>query len=306
MQRVRIATRRSRLALAQADAVAGRLRQIRPDIVTERVEVTSRGDLSAGTDQPVQGKGAFIEALEQALLDERADIAVHSMKDVPAVLREEFALATFGPRADARDGLVVRGHGRRLGELAAGARVGTSSLRRRALLATLDRTLDIAPLRGNVDTRLGRLDDGDFDALVLACAGLDRLGLANRIAQRIGTDVLVPAPGQGAIAVEWAADRADLRELIRQGTVETVERCVAAERRLTWRLGADCATPLGTICVQHGATLQVLAALADPAGECLLRIQWSGTDALALGDEAARRLEALGAAELLEHLRTEQ
>ena len=302
MQRVRIATRRSRLALAQADEVARRLREIQPSLDTERVEITTRGDASAATDQPVQGKGAFIEALEQALLDDRADIAVHSMKDVPALLREDFALAAFGERADTRDALVAPKPCASLSELPAGARIGTSSLRRRALLKSLDRVLDIAPLRGNVDTRLRRLDSGGFDALVLACAGMDRLGLAHRIAQRIAADVLVPAPGQGAIAVEYAAHRADLRRLIRQGAVETVERCVAAERRLTWRLGADCATPLGALCVQQGARLELSAALADPAGDRLLRIRCDGADPLALGDEAARRLDAMGAAKLLERL----
>ncbi len=298
MERIRIATRRSSLALAQTDAVASQLRRLAPGLATERVEITTRGDLSAASDQPVQGKGAFVEALESALLDGRADIAVHSMKDMPTAQDERFALVSFGERADARDALVARAPGTSLGELPPGARLGTSSRRRTALLAAFDRALDVAPVRGNVDTRLRRLDAGDFDALVLACAGLERLGLAHRIAQRIPPEVLVPAPGQGAIAVEYA-DRPELDGLIGLGTVDAVERCVAAERRLTWRLGADCATPLGATCVQNGATLRLLAAVADNNGERLLRIQCSGTDPLALGDESARRLEALGVAELL-------
>ena len=300
MKRVRIATRRSRLALAQAEAVASRLRQIVPRLDTECVPITTRGDESAADgDHPVQGKGSFIEALEQALLDGRADIAAHSMKDMPAALPEHFALATFGVRADVRDALVTRQGRATLGELPPGARIGTSSLRRRALLATLDRTLEIVPLRGNVDTRLRRLDDGDCDALLLACAGLDRLGLGHRVDQRIDTDLLVPSPGQGAIAVEYPADRQDIGRLISQGTVDAVECCVTAERRLTWRLGADCAMPLGVTCVQDGATLRLVAAVADAAGERLLHVRLDGTDPLDLGDEAARRLEALGVAELL-------
>ena len=303
MERIRIATRRSRLALAQADAVARRLRQIDPRLDTERVEITTRGDESARGDQPVLGKGSFIEALEQALLDGRADIAVHSMKDVPAALPVAFALATFGPRADVRDALVTRAGHATLAELPARARLGTSSLRRRALLASVDRALDIVPLRGNVDTRLRRLDDGDFDALVLACAGLDRLGLDDRIDQRIDAGLLVPAPGQGAIAVEYRADRRDVGCLIGQGTVEAVERCVATERRLTSRLGADCAMPLGAICtstdMDDHATLRMTATVADAAGERLLRVEVAGNDPLALGDESARRLQALGVAELL-------
>ena len=303
MERIRIATRRSRLALAQADAVASRLRQIDSRLDTERVEITTRGDESARGDQPVLGKGSFIEALEQALLDGRADIAVHSMKDVPAALPVAFALAAFGPRADVRDALVTREGHATLAELPARARLGTSSLRRRALLASVDRALDVVPLRGNVDTRLRRLDDGDFDALVLACAGLDRLGLDDRIDQRIDAGLLVPAPGQGAIAVEYRADRRDVGCLIGQGTVEAVERCVATERRLTSRLGADCAMPFGAICtstdMDDRATLRMTATVADAAGERLLRVEVAGNDPLALGDESARRLEALGVAELL-------
>ena len=285
--------------MAQADAVAARLRQLAPDLAAERVEITTRGDQSAAGDHPVQGKGSFIEALEQALLDGRADIAVHSMKDVPAALPEPFALAAFGPRADARDALVTRLGSATLGELPARARLGTSSLRRRALLTTLDRSIDIVPLRGNVDTRLRRLDAGDFDALLLASAGLDRLGLGARIDQRIDPDVLVPAPGQGAIAVEYRADRQDIGRLIGQGTVAAVARCVAAERRLTWRLGADCAMPLGVSCAQDHDTLRLVAAAADAAGERRLHVRLAGAEPLALGDAAARRLEALGVAELL-------
>lgn len=303
LERVRIATRRSRLAVAQADAVARQLRRMDARLGTERVEITTRGDESAAAgDQPVQGKGSFIEALERALLDGRADIAVHSMKDVPAALPEHFALATFGARADVRDALVTRAGGAALGDLPAGARLGTSSTRRGALLAMLDRGLEVVPLRGNVDTRLRRLDAGDFDALLLACAGLDRLGLHSRIDQRIDVDALAPAPGQGAIAVEHRAERRDLGRLIAHGTNDVVQRCVAAERRLTLRLGADCAMPLGAVCTPvdaAGATLRLIAALADAAGERLLRVEVGGADPLALGDEAARRLEVLGAAGLL-------
>ena len=299
MERIRIATRRSRLALAQADAVAGRLREIDHRLATERIEITTRGDESAAGDRPVQGKGAFIEALEKALLDGRADIAVHSMKDVPADHPEPLALAAFGPRADVRDALVTRQGLATLGELPPRARIGTSSVRRRALLATLDRTLEIVPLRGNVDTRLRRLDSGDVDALLLACAGLDRLGLAQRIDQRIDSAVLVPAPGQGAIAVEYRADRHDLGQLIDQGAVDAVQQCVAAERRLAWRLGADCAMPLGATCVQEGAALRLVAAVADAAGERLLRVQLSGGDPCDLADAVAERLTTLGVAELL-------
>ncbi len=288
--------------------MAARLREIDPGVSVELVEITTRGDRQQSAPSPAApvGKGAFIEALEEAMLDGTADLAVHSMKDVPGSVPEAFTVTSFGPRGDVRDALLtppVAAPGG-VGALPPGARVGTSSGRRRALLAALRRDFDVAPVRGNVDTRLRRLDDGDFDALILACAGLDRLGLGARISQRIAASVLVPAPGQGALAVEFPVQRADLGKLLAAGAEPAVERCVVAERQVSRRLGADCAMPLGAYCRDqrqdpHGGELRLTVVVADAGGERLLRVDLAGSDPLALGDAAAARLGKLGVGELL-------
>ena len=302
MESIRIATRRSQLALAQANLVAERLQALF-SLATELVTLNTQGDRqrTKGADVAVGGKGSFTEALEEALRQGRADIAVHSMKDLPAKLSDDFAVATFGQRADARDALITRQGNGTLAALPAAARVGTSSARRRTLLANLRRDLRIVPLRGNVDTRLRRLREGAFDAVLLACAGLDRLGLSARIDQRIDADVLVPAPGQGAIAVEYVAERNEVRTLVAAGVDAELERQVAAERALVRRLGADCAAPFGTHCSPAldasnpaRSSLRLVAVAADPAGTQLLRVELVGDDPIALADAAAARLTALG------------
>lgn len=301
MERIRIATRRSSLAQVQARSVGGRLAEFAPGMVVDYVGITTEGDrnqsprlASAG------GKSSFVKALETALLEGRADIAVHSMKDVGAAVAAPFAVKTFGPRADVRDALVTRQGAASLADLPAGARVATSSLRRRALLAALRRDLDIVPIRGNVDTRLRRLDNGACDALLLASAGLDRLQQGARIDQRIDPSALPPAPGQGALAVQFLAERSDVAELIATGVQADVERCVSAERALALRLGADCAMPLAALCTPDGqGGLRLIGVAAEPSGERLLRIEASGAEPQALAADVAERLVALGVQQLL-------
>ena len=307
MPTLRIATRRSPLALIQANFVAARLRESHPSLEVELLEVATRGDIdqsatlvrSAAPDGK-PGKGVFIDSLRDALLDGRADLAAHSMKDVPVALAEGLALTTFGPRADPRDALVA-GPGSRIGDLydvAPGAKVATVSIRRRALLKSVLRDVEVVPVRGNVGTRLTRLDEGRYDALLLASAGLDRLGLDARIAQRLPTDTFVPAPGQGALAVEYQAARADIRDLVARAVDPHAQRCVAAERAVARTIGADCALPLGAHCVGEG-TLRLTAFAADGDAARVLRVSLTGDDPLVLGGEVARRLDALGARELL-------
>ena len=304
---LRIATRRSPLALIQANFVAARLRETEPDLDVELLEVTTRGDIdpsaslaaSAGGDgQP--GKGVFIDSLRDALLDGRADLAAHSMKDVPIDNPEDLDLRTFGPRADPRDALVASPDSgiQDLFDLAPGARIATVSIRRRAMLKSLLRDIEIVPVRGNVGTRLKRLDEGRYDALLLACAGLDRLRLDDRIAQRLDPETFVPAPGQGALAVEFRADRPDVRDLVARSVAPDVERCVVAERELARAIGADCALPLGAYCATQGV-LRLTAVAADADAGRVLRVVLTGDDPVALGGEVAARLEALGARELL-------
>ena len=300
MRRIRIATRRSRLAMTQAEFVASRLRANEPSLRVELVGVTSQGDRDQSPSlAQAGGKSSFVGALEEAVRDGRADLAVHSMKDVAVRVPDGFALHTFGPRADVRDALVVDGSPRTLTALPGGARVGTASIRRRALLRTLRRDLEVVPVRGNVDTRLKHLDAGGYHALLLACAGLDRLGLGDRIGQRVDAQVLVPAPGQGALAVEFLAEREDLDALIRTGVDSEVERSVAAERQVTRRLGADCAMPFGAYCVVRDGGLRLTTVAADADGTRMLRVELGGDDPVALGDDAAARLRKLGVADLL-------
>lgn len=306
MPPLRIATRRSPLALIQANFVAATLRQNDPALRVELVEVATRGDIdqsaslvrSAARGEP--GKGVFIDSLRDALLDGRADIAAHSMKDVPVAIAGDLALTTFGPRADPRDALVARPGARirDLHDLAPGAKVATVSVRRRALLKSVLRDIEVAPVRGNVGTRLRRLDEGRYDALLLASAGLDRLGLDARIAQRLDPDTFVPAPGQGALAVEYPAARSDVRDLLAQAVDADVQRSVCAEREVARVIGADCALPLGAHCVVD-STLRLTAFAADDDATHVLRVSLTGDDPVALGGEVAARLDALGARELL-------
>ena len=300
MRVIRIATRRSRLAIAQAKFVASRLTAQEPALRVELVRITSQGDRDRSPSlAQAGGKSSFVGALEEAVRDGRADLAVHSMKDVAVRVPDGFSLHTFGPRADVRDALVVNGSSSTLTALPGGTRVGTASIRRRALLLTLRRDLEVVPVRGNVDTRLKHLDAGGYGALLLACAGLDRLDLSARIGQRIDADILVPAPGQGALAVEFLAEREEIDALIRTGVDDDVERAVVAERQVTRRLGADCAMPFGAHCTVREGEMKLTTVAAAVDGTRMLRVELGGGDPVALGDEAAERLRKLGVDELL-------
>ena len=290
--------------MTQAEFVASRLTANEPSLRVELVGVTSRGDRDQSPSlAQAGGKSSFVGALEEAMRDGRADLAVHSMKDVAVRVPDGFALHAFGPRADVRDALVVNGSVSvtvpTLTALPGGARVGTASIRRRALLLTLRRNLEVVPVRGNVDTRLKHLEAGGYDALLLACAGLDRLGLGGRIGQRVDAEVLVPAPGQGALAVEFLAEREDLDALIRTGVDSEVARAVAAERQVTRRLGADCAMPFGAYCTARDGELRLTSVAAATDGTRMLRVELTGDDPVALGDDAAARLRKLGVGDLL-------
>ena len=294
MNTIRIATRNSPLARYQAEQVGSLLRDA-AGVSFELLGMTTQGDRQTGS--TFAGKGAFVKELETALLEGRADIAVHSMKDVPVTLPDGLAVTTVGSRANVRDALVA-------GEtsfdtLPEGARVGSSSLRRRMQLRFARPDLTMMDMRGNVGTRLRKLDDGEVDALVLACAGLDRLGLGERISQRLAIDLSLPAPGQGALAVEYAADRSDVVEHLTVIIDTEVEKCVLAERAVVRALGGDCATPLGAYAQTRGSALTLTALLGDENGEHVLRVSESGDDPAALGERAAAALFALGAEALL-------
>lgn len=291
---IRIATRASPLALWQAEH-AGALISQTSGATVDILPLTTAGDRSR-RDAPLGesgGKGLFVGELEAALSDRRADIAIHSMKDVPTAPPAGFTVTTIGARADARDALVAGA--RTFDALPEGARVGSSSPRRRAQLLLARPDLVPVPVRGNVGTRLARLDAGDVEALVLACAGLDRLALGGRISQRLPVDLCLPPPGQGALAVEFATERDDLARLLAPAMDTHTERAVTAERALTRALGADCTTPLGAYATVDGATITLRATLLAPEGDQARSVADRGSDPLALGERLAEALVRLGA-----------
>ena len=298
-----IATRRSPLALWQAEHIKGRLEVLHPGLAVELLPMTTTGDqvLDRRLDD-VGGKGLFIKELEAAMADGRADLAVHSMKDVPAELPEGFVLAAITAREDPRDAFVSNRY-ESLQAMPAGSVVGTASLRRSAQVVARYPQLVTSLLRGNVQTRLGKLDRGDCDAAVLAVAGLLRLGLQSRIRVALEPEVSLPAPGQGALGVECLASRADLRAMLRALADAATERCVRAERAVSQALGGSCSVPLGAFAEQEAAGLRLRALVAAPDGTRVLRAEKRGADPEALGQAVAEALLAQGARDILQHLK---
>ncbi len=294
-----IATRESRLALWQAEHVKALLEQ-RGHVVT-LLGMTTKGDQILDRSlSKVGGKGLFVKELEVALEEGRADIAVHSLKDVPMELPEGFALGCVMEREDPRDALVSNRY-TSLAELPHGAVVGTSSLRRVVLLRSLRPDLKIEPLRGNLDTRLRKLDDGQYDAIVLAAAGLKRLGLGQRIRGTFEPTEMLPAAGQGALGIEVRADSADLLEALSPLSHQSTWLAVAAERAVSRAMGGSCSMPLAAFATFAGEYLQINAAWGDPeAATPLVRARSAGAvadldAAAALGAGVAQRLRDGGA-----------
>ena len=297
---LRIATRKSPLALWQAEHVAARLREAHPGLAIELLPLSTRGDevldRSLAT---IGGKGVFLKELELAMVEGRADLAVHSLKDVPAQIDPQFELAAILKRADGADAFVSNGHAS-LDALPEGACVGTSSLRRTAQLRAHRPDLEIADLRGNVGTRLAKLDHGDYAAIILAVAGLERMGLASRIRSRLAPPDWLPAPGQAAIAVEIRAGDGRVIEHVKVLDDVRTRRSVDAERALSAAMGGDCTMPLGAWCeIAADDTLRLRGLLGDVRDGRLLRADARGDDPVALGHEVARQLRKLGADALL-------
>lgn len=310
MTSLRIATRRSRLALAQSRWIKSRLEALEPGLTVELREYVTRGDQVQ--DRPLQqvgGKGLFTKEIEDALLAGEADLAVHSLKDLPAELPPGLALAAVPEREDARDALVLPdgapgGDARELlSALAPGARVGSSSFRRSAQVLAARRGLRVESVRGNVDTRLRKLDEGRYEALILAAAGLRRLGLERRISGYLDPDLCTPAPAQGALGIEARADDAAATALLARLDHAPTRAAVSAERAVMEALGGGCSIPLGAYAHPEGAALHLQAMVALPDGSRVIRAAASGTDPHALGAELARQLRALGAGEILASIR---
>jgi len=302
VKRLAIATRRSRLALWQAEHVKQRLEALHPGLRIELLPITTRGDelIDQRLDQ-AGGKGLFVKELENALADGRADIAVHSMKDVPADVPAGFELAVMLAREDARDAFVSNRYAS-LESLPTGAVVGTSSLRRSAQILERYPALEMRLLRGNVETRIAKLDRGDYDAVVLAVAGLTRLGLASRIRTQLALELSLPAPGQGALGIETLADRLELRSLLAPLADRSTALCVRAERAVSRELGGSCTIPLAAYAEAQGARLRLRALVASIDGRRVARAQAEGDDPEILGAKVAGELRQRGADEILSDL----
>lgn len=300
---VRIATRESQLALAQTRMVQAALASRDPALDVQLVPMTTKGDRVL--DRPlaqVGGKGLFVKELELAMSEGRADIAVHSLKDVPMVLPAGFALSTFGEREQPLDAFVSNRYGS-LAELPAGARVGTSSLRREAQLRHAHPELDVRALRGNVNTRLAKLDAGDYDAIVLAAAGLRRLGFEARIRGLLSD--YVPAIGQGILAIEYPAGRAELAAMLQPFERPQTAAAARAERAAGLVVEGSCEVPLGAHARIEGGRITLEAFLGLPDGTSLARARDSAAvaEAEALGQKVARQLLDSGGREILARLK---
>ncbi len=301
MPLVRIATRGSKLALAQAHWVAQRLKELEKDLEVQLVVVKTTGDRIL--DRPlatVGGKGLFVKEVEQALLEHRADVAVHSMKDLPAELAEGLVIGAVPERADPRDVLVGLG-GAGLGGLENGVRVGTSSLRRRAQLKHVCPGLEVVPVRGNVDTRLRKWREGQVDGLMLAAAGLKRLGIAPPEAAVLVPEQFVPAAGQGLLAVEVREDDGPVRSLVERLNHEPSAAAAAAERGMLAELGGGCHVPVGAYAQVEGESLHIIGMVAGADGKPMFRAALSGAteDAHALGRALGQELKRMGAEQVL-------
>ncbi len=289
-ERIVIATRKSRLAMWQAEHVRDRLRALYPQCSVELLALSTRGDEILDTSlAKIGGKGLFVKELEHALAEGRADLAVHSAKDVPMELPAGFALGAILEREDPRDAFVSNKFSS-LDELPAGAVVGTSSLRREAQLRSRYPSLAVNSLRGNLDTRLAKLDRGEHDAIILAAAGLKRLGLANRIRSLLALEQSLPAAGQGALAIEHRAERKDIGAALAPLNHRPTELAVRAERAVSRALGGSCQLPLAAYATVGAATLELRGLVANPDGKSLVRAEVSGP--VAAPEEAGARLAA--------------
>lgn len=299
--RLVIASRESALAMWQAEHIRDRLRALYPQTEVSILGMTTQGDqILDVTLSKIGGKGLFVKELETALEDGRADLAVHSLKDVPMHMPEGFTLAAIGEREDPHDAFVSNQY-ESLAALPAGSVVGTSSLRRESQLRARFPHLKIEPLRGNVQTRLRKLDEGKYAAIILAAAGLKRLGLGERIRNIISSDDSLPAVGQGALGIECRADRADVIALLQPLHHPDTAACVLAERAMSRVLAGSCQVPLGGFAEVRGGKLRMRGFVASPDGKRMVRAELTGdlADPEALGKRVADALLAQGAGEIL-------
>ena len=299
--RIRIATRESKLAMWQAHYVKSALQAAHPQIDVEIIGMTTEGDRNKVSPlSQIGGKGVFVKELEVALLENRADIAVHSMKDVPSILPAGLSIEAICQREDPRDALVCN-HYTSLVDLPAGSKIGSSSLRRRLQLKHKRPDLDYIELRGNVGTRLERLDNGDFDAIILATAGLIRLGLSERITERIDPLVSIPSAGQGAVGIECRSDDKDVIGLLKAVNHQQTFDEVACERQVSSGLGATCNLPIAAFAVLNGENISLSTYVSDNSGERTIKLNGESPrgDAIMMADRLTQEMIGKGANELI-------
>lgn len=304
MKTLKIATRQSPLALWQAEHIRARLEELHPDLTVELVKFVTQGDKILDTPlAKIGGKGLFVKELEAALLDGRADLAVHSMKDVPMALPEGLTLAVICEREDPLDAFVSNQF-EKFADLPQGAKVGTSSLRRKSQILKQRPDLQIIDLRGNVGTRLAKLDEGQYDAIILASAGLKRLGLSERIRHCLTPDISLPAVGQGALGLECRAADQDVLALIQPLLHEETDVCVRAERAFNAYLEGGCQVPIAGYATLQNGKIHIEGRVGSPDGQTLLRAELTdeANNAQQLGENLARNLLDQGAGELLKAL----
>lgn len=304
MKTLKIATRQSPLALWQAEHIRSRLNQLYPDLTVELVKFVTQGDKILDTPlAKIGGKGLFVKELEAALLDGRADLAVHSMKDVPMHLPDGLSLAVICEREDPFDAFVSNQY-QHFNELPQGAKVGTSSLRRKCQILQQRPDLEIIDLRGNVGTRLSKLDEGLYDAIILASAGLKRLGLADRIRHSLSTEISLPAVGQGALGLECRSNDSALLKLIEPLQHQETSNCVRAERAFNAYLEGGCQVPIAGYATLRNDQIQIEGRVGSVDGKVILKAQRVGAieQAEQLGEQLAQDLLAQGAGDLLKAL----
>lgn len=305
MRTMRIGTRRSELALKQTEWVIKKLIDSFPQLTVETKPIVTKGDrILEVTLSKVGGKGLFVKEIEQALLNREIDVAVHSMKDLPGEMAEGLTLAAITKREDPRDCLISR-NGQKLNELPAGAIVGTSSLRRQAQLKALRPDLNVEPVRGNINTRLRKMREGQFDAILLAAAGLHRMGWQHLITEYLDIDRVLPAVGQGALGIQCRVDdEAVISHFKVLNDVETTST-VTAERAFLHRLNGNCQVPIGAFATTDGVKVALTGLVANPNNTDIYQQSATGTEPERLGRELADQVAAMGADQVLALLREE-
>lgn len=306
MKRIVVGTRKSPLALTQTEWVMEQLQKHHPDLEIGMEKIVTKGDrILDVTLSKVGGKGLFIKEIEQAMYDRTVDFAVHSLKDMPTEMPEGLMLVAITHREDPRDVVITR-DGRGFSDLPTGARVGTSSLRRAAQLTNARPDLEIVSVRGNINTRLKKLEELELDAIVLAAAGLERMGWADKISERLPTDLCIPAVGQGALAIQCRSEDKEIRQLLSVLDDANTRIIVQAERTLLGKLNGGCQIPIGAFAeFVDGGELQLTGIVGTPDGRTLLRESARGADAVSLGHAVADRLIEQGAGEILAKVREE-